>query len=144
MHGEHRVVIHRNLAREGLPASWEVQIDGIDFRYGSATPDNNNCLLDSLRQALPLPCMANLDSIRADMHRQFRGTNFPVFDPGIGRPLFVELAERSPAALRLLGPANEFRTRPVVPSAVERTCTILCLEVFPDARYEMSQVWGKL
>ena len=50
-------------------------VNGQSFFLGYATSEQNNCLIDTLRQVLHdqanLPCFANMREIRARLHRMF-------------------------------------------------------------------------
>ena len=109
-----------------------VLINGVAYCYGGASSSNFNCLIDTLRQALPFHCIANLDWIRQQLHRRFLHTSYPVHvDP----PNYLDLHEHSNDILQLLGQHNIAATQPIALNTQQ--CTILCVTKLPSGNYQM-------
>ena len=91
----------RQLAWEVLPrrtaqGAQVVRVEGQDFFAGEANGDQNNCLIDTLRQQLGV--VADLGAVRKELLKEFpRG-------PGCVTPLsFLELEHHWRHVVRLLG-----------------------------------------
>ena len=75
----------------------------LDFTVQRATGDDNNCLIDTLRQAISDGLHANLPRIRKDLALEFREGPDRVVTPAEGIPNFLELQTHWRAIIRLLG-----------------------------------------
>ena len=79
------------------------EVDGVYLSLGQATPEQNNCLIDSLRQVLPFTCIADLSQIRARLRQRYPAGNDAV---RIWPPNFLELDWHGEAVLQFLGELN--------------------------------------
>ena len=113
------------------------KINGQDFMLGNATPDNNNCLIDSLRQVLydqaGIPFAADLQEIRKLLcHRHPQG----IRQVRLQRPNFLDLDHHAFDTIELLATSAETVDRPTSPDVF----SIICVHIANDGTLHAARV----
>ena len=133
MHGE----IRARESRRRRHGTTTYNVNGLDFMLGNATPTDNNCLIDSLRQVLydqaGIPFAADLQDIRKLLcQRHPQG----ISQVRLERPNFLELEYHAFDTIELLATSAETANRPTSPDVF----SIICVHIANDGTLHAARV----